>query len=160
MMMMESTKVSAKKREAKSVEQILQSTADAIKKIAKVIKQLDEDVKYMAEIIYHENWHTDKEHKAAYYTGAVVNNRRIHKDKWLHSTGDGSVKDVLYAKGQYTTTRKFFTVKIPQECYDMARDIILNGTPDVPENVIYQATFKQGSGDWIPPINGEHFCYE
>jgi len=152
-----SINVTAKEKKSS---QMIKGIAEFINGFVCIFKQLDEDTEYMAQVIYHENWHTDKEHKAAYYTGAVVNNRRIHKDKWLHSTGDGSVKDVLYAKGQYSTTRKFFTVEIPQECYDMARDIILNGTPDVPENVIYQATFKQGSGDWIPPINGEHFCYE
>ena len=34
-----------------------------------------EDINLLAEVIYHENWHTDKEHLAAYYTGAVVMNR-------------------------------------------------------------------------------------
>ena len=118
------------------------------------------DVDLMSEVIYHENWYTDKEHKAAYYTGAVVLNRIKSDEPWLHLKGDKTVHDVVYAKGQYSTTHKFFTVEIPAECRQMAIDILSNGTPDVPENVIYQATFVQGSGDWIEPINGEHFCYE
>ena len=96
-----------------------------------------------------------KEHLAAYYTGAVVMNR-VNSKYWPNT-----VKDVLYQKNprQYSTTEKFFTKEIPEECYEMARDIYKNGTPDVPYNVVFQATFKQGRGDWIDPINGEHFCY-
>lgn len=114
-----------------------------------------EEINLLAEVIYHENWHTDKEHLAAYYTGAVVMNR-VNSKYWPNT-----VKDVLYQKNprQYSTTEKFFTKEIPEECYEMARDIYRNGTPDVPYDVVFQATFKQGRGDWIDPINGEHFCY-
>lgn len=116
-------------------------------------KQLREDIDLLAEVIYWENWYTDSKHLAAYYTGAVVMNRVKSKD-WPNT-----VKDVIYQKRQYAVVPKLFTEKIPDECYQMAEDILRNGTPDVPENVVYQATFVQGSGDWIPPINGEHFCY-
>ena len=122
--------------------------------IIKVYKQFLNDRNLLAEVMYHENWHTDKEHLAAYYTGAVVMNR-VNGKNWPNT-----VHDVVYEKGQYAVVPYLFTTDIPQECYDMATDILLHGTPDVPENVVYQATFKQGHGDWIPPINGEHFCYE
>ena len=121
--------------------------------IQKAYNQYLEDRNLLAEVIYHENWHTDKEHLAAYYTGAVVMNR-VKSKKWPNT-----VKDVVYEKGQYAVVNKLFTEEIPQECYDMASDILLNGTPDVPYNVVFQATFKQGYGDWIDPIHGEHFCY-
>ena len=90
-----------------------------------------EEINLLAEVIYHENWHTDKEHLAAYYTGAVVMNR-VNSKAWPNT-----VKEVLYQRGQYSTTKLFYTKEIPQECYDMARDIYKNGTPDVPENVIF-----------------------
>lgn len=112
------------------------------------------DRNLLAEVMYHENWHTDKDHLAAYYTGAVVRNR-VKSKNWPNT-----FHDVVYQKGQYAVVGELFTTEIPKECYDMATDILLHGTPDVPENVVYQATFKQGHGDWIPPINGEHFCYE
>lgn len=114
-----------------------------------------EDINLLAEVMYHENWTTDKDHRAAYLTGAVVMNR-VKSDKWPNT-----VHDVLYQKNpiQYSTTKKFFTKELPAEVYEMAEDILKNGTPDVPYNVVYQATFSQGSGDWIDPINGEHFCY-
>lgn len=113
--------------------------------------QRERDISLLAEVIYHENWHTDKEKLTARYTGAVVMNR-VNSPEW-----PDSVESVLYQKGQYSTTKKFFTVQLPDECYDMARDIYVNGTPDVPEDVVFQATFKQGKIWKI--INGEYFCY-
>ena len=111
------------------------------------------DVNLLAEVMYHENWHTDSEHITAYYTGAVVMNR-VKSKNWPNT-----VEKVLYQKGQYSTTKKFFKETLPEECYQMARDILIFGTPDVPENVIFQSTFRQGSGKW-KVINGEWFCYE
>ena len=119
-----------------------------------------EDIELLAEVMYHENWHTDKEHLAAYYTGAVVMNRVRSDEKWLHLKGDKTVYDVIYAKGQYATTKKFFTVKLPNECYQLAIKILKDGTDDVPLNVIFQSTHKEfGSGVW-KCINGEYFNYE
>ena len=118
-----------------------------------VPKYTQEDVNLLAEVIYHENWHTDKDHLAAYYTGAVVMNRVKSKD-WPNT-----IESVLYQKNprQYSTTGKFFTVELPEECYEMAEDILKNGTSDVPENIFFQAQFKQGK-IW-KEINGEIFCY-
>ena len=112
-----------------------------------------ESINLLAEVIYHENWYTDKDKLTAYWTGAVVMNR-VKSPKFPNT-----VKEVLYQKKpiQYSTTGKFFTKEIPEECYEMARDIWENGTPDVPENVLYHATFSQGKR-WNQ-LNGEIFCY-
>jgi len=139
----------------------LQKAAEKKVNILKILldrwQQEQDDISLLAEVIYHENWHTDKDHLAAYYTGAVVMNRVKRDDPWLHLNGDKTVYDVVYAKGQYSTTKKFYTVELPEECYEMARDIYRNGTPDVPETVIFQATFKQNK-IW-KVINGEYFCF-
>jgi spore germination cell wall hydrolase CwlJ-like protein len=136
----------------------LQKAAEKNVNILKILLELwqqeQDDIRLLAEVIYHENWYTDKKRKAAYYTGAVVMNR-VKSKNWPNT-----VKEVVYQKRQYAVVPKLFTEKIPDECYRMAKDIYRNGTPDVPANVVYQATFVQGSGDWIDPINGEHFCYE
>ncbi len=112
-----------------------------------------EEINLLAEVIYHENWHTDKEHLAAYYTGAVVMNR-VKSNVWPNT-----VKDVLYQKNprQYSTTEKFFPAEIPEECYEMARDIYRNGTPDVPEDVIFQSMRPLGK-TW-KKVNTDYFCY-
>lgn len=110
-----------------------------------------DDVNLMANVIYYENWYTDAEKETAYWTGAVVLNR-VKSDKFPNT-----IYDVLYQRGQYSTTKKFFTKEIPEECYEMAQRILAYGTPDVPENVVFQATFKQGKV-WKTK-NGEVFCY-
>ena len=110
-----------------------------------------EEVDLLAEVIYWENWHTDKEHLAAYYTGAVVMNR-VNSKAW-----PDTVKGVLYQKGQYSTTKYFYTKEIPPEVYDMAWDIYRNGTPEVPENVIFQAMRPLGK-TW-KKVNTDYFCY-
>ena len=111
-----------------------------------------EDIELLANVMYFENWNTDKERLAAYYTGAVVMNRVKHT--WFPDT----IKGVLYEKGQYSTVKKFFTKKLPKECYDLAIKILKYGTPDVPETVIWQAMFKQGKGVWRK-VNTDYFCY-
>lgn len=111
------------------------------------------DVDLLAEVIYWENWYTDAEKETAYWTGAVVMNR-VKSDKFPNT-----IEEVLYQKNpiQYSTTKYFITKEIPEECYEMARNILAFGTPDVPEDVLYQATFKQGK-IWKQK-NGEIFCY-
>ena len=112
-----------------------------------------EEVGLIAEVIFWENWFTDPEHLAAYYTGAVAMNR-VHSPAW-----PDTVKGVLYQKGQYSTTKYFYTKELPPEVYDMAWDIYRNGTPDVPENVVFQSMQKGlGRGHW-KVINGEYFAY-
>ena len=111
-----------------------------------------EDINLLAEVIYHENWHTDKEHLAAYYTGAVVMNR-VKSSEWPNS-----IRGVLYQKGQYSTTKYFYTVTLPEECYEMAESILKNGTPDVPDNIIWQAMKPQGKGTW-KKVGTDYFCY-
>lgn len=115
-----------------------------------------QDVDLLSQVIYHENWHTDKDHEAAWLTGIVVKNRIERDDDWLHLKGDKTVYDVVYAKGQYSTIKDFYTVEIPNECRQMAIQI-LTSKLDVPKDVIFQATFKQGKIYKI--INGEYFCY-
>lgn len=114
-------------------------------------KYTQEDVQLLAEVIYHENWHTDSEHLAAYYTGAVVMNR-VHSSEWPNT-----IEGVLYQGGQYSTTKKFYTVELPSECYQMAEDILKNGTPDVPENVIFQS--MRPLGEVWKKVNTDYFCF-
>jgi hypothetical protein len=139
------------------ITEIVASHRIFMERLIAAVELKHESINLLAEVIYWENWHTDKDHRAAYLTGAVVMNRVARDDSWLHLNGEKTVKGVLYAKGQYSTTKYFFTKEIPEECYEMARDIYTNGTPDVPKNVIFQATFKQGKKYDL--INGEWFCY-
>lgn len=131
----------------------VEKNVDVAKILLERWQQEQDDIKLLAEVIYHENWHTDKEKLTAYYTGAVVMNR-VHSKEWPNT-----VKEVLYQKGQYSTTKKFYTAELPEECYEMARNIYRNGTPDVPKEIVFQSMNpKLGSKVW-KSINGEYFAY-
>lgn len=152
----ESVKAEAQVKELtfeEQVENMIQTHKIMMDRLIAAWEHRKEEVYLIAEVIFWENWFTDPEHLAAYYSGAVVMNR-VKSPLW-----PDTVKGVVYQKGQYSTTKYFYTKELPPEVYEMAWDIYRYGTPDVPYNVVFQATFKQGSGDWIEPINGEHFCY-
>lgn len=145
--------VSGKDKKTKAAgKEIFNAMQRFVEYVTEQAKEL-KDIELLAEVIYHENWHTDKDKLTARWTGAVVMNRV--KSKQFPNT----VEEVLYQKNptQYSTTQKFFTVELPEECYQMAADIYRNGTPEVPETVLYQATFSQGKL-W-KKLNGEYFCY-
>lgn len=110
-----------------------------------------EDLELLSEVMYHENYSNGYE--VMLYTGSVVLNRVKRKDF------PDTVKEVLYQKGQYITTSKFFTKEIPQEVKDIALHLLLCGS-QAPDTVIYQSTHKEfGSGVWRC-IKGEYFNYE
>lgn len=110
-----------------------------------------DDRELLAQVMYWENYSTGEE--AMLLTGSVVLNRRDHCS-WCPNT----IKGVLYQKGQYSTTGKFFTKKIPARVYELADQLLESGSI-CPENVVFQAMFKQGSGVY-KQIGTEYFCYE
>ena len=76
-----------------------------------------------------------------------------------------TIYDVITQKGQYGTMYKdeiefpkWATNSVQEQCYNSAR-IILEGNKFCPENVLYQAGFKQGSGVY-KEYPGYYFCYE
>ena len=111
----------------------------------------DEDLELLAQVLEHENYCNGE--RALYLTGAVVINRR-NSHKWPNT-----IHDVIYQKGQYSTTDKFWSRPVHEECYRIASWLLIFGCPDVPSNVVYQAMFKQGSGVY-EKINTDYFCFE
>lgn len=112
-----------------------------------------ESINLLAEVAYWENWHTDKEKLTALWTMGVVKNRVESKQF------PNTVKEVLYQRGQYATTKYFYTKELPEECYEMAREVWENGVPDMPDNVLFQSQQpKLGRGHW-KVLNGEYFAY-
>lgn len=146
-----------RERNPKSCQEIIDSQEQVFKWMlneAKEEARIQEDIKLLAEVIYHENWHTDKDHLAAYYTGAVVLNRVASEEF------PNTIREVIYQTKpckQYAVTEKIGTEKIPQACIDMATKLVRNGAPDVPKNVLYQATFLQGKL-W-KKVKTDYFCF-
>ena len=109
------------------------------------------DRELLAQVMYWENYSNGEE--AMLLTGSVVLNRRDYCE-WCPNTIEG----VLYQKGQYSTTGKFYTKEIPAEVYDLAEKLLRYGSV-APETVIYQAMFTQGSGVY-KKVGTDYFCYE
>lgn len=112
-----------------------------------------ESIDLLARVAYKENWYTDKDKLTARWTMGVVMNRVV--SPYFPNT----VKEVLYQKGQYSTTKYFFTDNPPEECYEMARDVWENGVSEMPKNVLFQSQQPHlGNGHW-KVLNGEYFAY-
>lgn len=111
----------------------------------------DEDVDLLARILFLEcgsNWIDDYVLK---YFCSVVINRMNH---WYYpDTLDG----VLSQSGQFVSYRNRWNTTPTDRCYTIARDILENGSC-IPEDVVYFAQFRQGSGVYHQWSN-HYFCY-
>ena len=88
------------------------------------------------------------------YVGSVVLNRMKHKSY------PSEMKNVIFQKGQYacTWTNDLFFREPTQSNWDNARWLLENGSI-LPDNVIYQAQFIQGSGVYVQ-TQYHYYCYE
>ena len=111
-----------------------------------------EDLELLAQVLEHENYSNGE--YSMYLTGAVVINRR-NSPRWPNT-----IKEVIYQTNpvQYSTIGEFWSRPVHRDCYRIASWLLIFGCPDVPPNVVYQATFKQGSG--VYKHEGDYFCYE
>lgn len=87
------------------------------------------------------------------YVGAVIMNR-------LNSGYYGStLRDVIYAPRQYACIySQKFKSNPPQECLDIAYQLLSGETFGVPSNVFFQAQFPQGKGTW-KKVGVHYYCY-
>jgi len=121
--------------------------------------QKQKDIDLLARVINAEmgcSWFSDDLLK---YTGSVVLNRI--KD----NNFPNSLYDVIYAKGQYKCTWDGNIEKEPAERhYKIAKELIENGSV-LPDSVVYQAEFPQGSGIYYQYYDEIldttiYFCYK
>lgn len=114
-------------------------------------KYSESDLSLLAHLIYAEcgsSWCSDK---MLYYAGSVVLNR-VKSDRFPNS-----IHDVIYAHGQYAPTWNGAINKTPDKrAWRIAKDLIVNGSV-LPENVVFQAEFTQGSGVY-EKVQNEYFC--
>lgn len=113
-----------------------------------------EDIILLAKVIYAEA--TENPNLRILdrrYVGAVVMNR-------LRSGYYGnSLKNVVYAPKQYACINsKKFNSYPPQECLDIAQQLLSGETFGVPSNIFFQAQFPQGSGTW-KKVGVHYYCY-
>lgn len=120
--------------------------------MATVAEVSEEDIELLAHLLYAEagsSWISDE---TIFYVGSVVLNR-VNSDLF-----PDTLYDVIYQPGQYACTWDGNIEKEPTErCYEIAEELLRNGSV-LPENVVFQASFKQGSGVYAYQDN-LYFCY-
>lgn len=101
--------------------------------------------------------------KLQIYAGQVILNRL--KQNYM---GASNIEEVLYTPGQYACVSDCsWDNPISERAYKNSK-LLLSGAPyweiydipRMPDNVIFQAEFKQGSGIWGEKIMDTYFCYE
>ena len=135
-------------------EEIEQNKEDFIEPIIGEVEYLsytDEELELLAHLIFAEagsDWCSDKMQQ---YTGSVVLNR-------MTSTRfPNTMYDVIYQSGQYSVVRSGAINKVPNErAYNCARYLLENGS-QIPHNVVYQSSCKQGKV-WAH-TKGAYYCY-
>lgn len=115
----------------------------------------DEDLEILARIMYCEAgsyWITDEQQLMF---GNVVLNRVASPEF------PNTVRGVAYQRGQYAP-HLFNRYAVDQRTYNNAKKL-LDGYRCMPESVVFQANFRQGSGVWkavqIPHLGTTYFCY-
>jgi hypothetical protein len=119
----------------------------------------DAELEYYTDMLAHlivgEVEGSDRQMKE--YVGSVVLNRA------QSASFPESIEGVIFQEGQYSCTWDGNYNKTPSEGdFEIARDLLVNGSK-LPEDVVFQAEFEQGSGTYISLTapNGvtEYFCY-
>ena len=111
-----------------------------------------DDLYFMAHLIYAEagsSWCSDE---LQIYVGSVVLNRV------QSASFPNTLRDVIYQSGQYACTWDGNFEKEPDERAWKNAEIVLTNGSQLPDNVVYQAEFKQGSGVHCK-VGNTYFCY-
>lgn len=110
----------------------------------------EDELYILSHTIYGEASGCSYEHKL--YVGSVILNRVNSKHY------PNSIEDVVFQRGQYACTWDGNYDKTPdKETIEIAEYLLSNGS-QIPDNVVYQAEFYQGSGVWKQSGN-TYFCY-
>lgn len=129
------------------------STTESIEEENNYYGWTEEDYKYLLMIIVGESQNCSRQEQM--YVGSVVLNR-VHSS-WFPK--QNTIKQVATAKGQYACMWDGNAYKTPTETNkEVAMELLKNGSV-LPENVVFQALFKQGNGVYCK-INKTYFCYK
>ena len=110
----------------------------------------DEDLYVMAHVLAGESQNCPDEEQL--YVGSVVLNRVSHPKF------PGSVKGVVFQKGQYACTRDGNYYREPTERNWANAEKLLSGGSVLPANVIWQSGGKQGKGVYVK-TRWHYYCY-
>lgn len=115
-----------------------------------------EDLELLARVINAESGAEYLDEEMKWLVGAVVLNR-VKSPNY-----PDTITEVVYQREptvQYACTINGHIEKEPTVlCHEIAEELLKNGY-DIPENVVYQSEFKQGSGVY-KKIQNMYFCFE
>lgn len=123
----------------------------------------DYELDLLAAVIYHEAGSDECSDRHQQLVGQVVVNR-MNSDEFPNTIYD--VITQVKPNIQYSTYKNVVRDAgnrgiIPQRCYDNALTV-LNGEVECPDNIVWQANFKQGSGVYEEihtSYSVSYFCY-
>ena len=110
----------------------------------------DEDYEMLAHLIFSETGSDWIDITCLYYTGSVVLNRVASEDY------PNTIKEVIEQYGQYECSPYYMDKTPTGRCYQVAHDLLTFGSR-LPENVIYQSQFRQGSKVYSY-LDGTYYC--
>lgn len=130
----------------------------------KGINYTEDDIYYLACCIYVEAGSSKNSDRHKLAVGNVVINR-VNDSRFPNS-----ISEVLLARRQYTFWKtgviqppsRYYNSDIEKaefdHCYELARQLLVDCIRVLPENVVFQAEFIQGSGIY-EQIGNTYFCY-
>lgn len=125
---------------------------------APMSRDVDSDLFNVAHLMMGEAGYTDSTERRL--TASVLLNR-VDSDLFPDTIGE-----CLYQAGQYSTVRDGgpFWAEPTEDCWKDAEELLTTwyetGDTDLPENVLYQSLFPQGSGTYLVSDWGQYFCYQ
>ena len=146
------THAETKKEQFSHIARHEQFKAESKLKFVQKYEYSQDNVWYLSHVIAAEagaDWTSDE---AVFYVGSVVLNRVES------SVFPNSIKEVVLQPGQYATVPYLSRYEPSERVMEITYDL-LNGGSVLPENVLYQANFRQGSGVYDVQ-NSMYFCYQ
>ena len=113
----------------------------------------EEELSLLAHLLMGECGASYTDDEMLYLTGAVVLNR-VQSEHFPNT-----IKEVIYQKGQYqcvTLENSGFYKEPTERCWEIAEELLIRGY-DIPENVLFQAEFRQGKV--YKKVQNMYFCY-
>lgn len=115
---------------------IIAAFAGAILVTQPVMADYDNDLWYLSRVIQAESGYCSQQMQE--YVGSVVLNR-VADDRF-----PDTIPEVIEQPGQYSTASFLASQEPTQQVINVAVDLLENGSK-LPEDIIYQANFNQGS---------------
>ena len=146
------THAETKKEQFSHIARHEQFKAESKLKFVQKYEYSQDNVWYLSHVIAAEagaDWTTDE---AVFYVGSVVLNRVES------SSFPNSIKEVVLQPGQYATVPYLSRYEPSERVMEITYDLLNEGSV-LPENVVYQANFRQGSGVYDVQ-NSMYFCYQ